>query len=92
MKTAVTRTSIDAYYGFDLNPQHKAVMKALKALGESCISDIAAYLRMERSTIAGRMNELKNADVLVFVGKKKSNRTGVTSEFYRTKNYKQSLF
>ena len=90
MKTAIRQTSVDAYYGIEkLNDQQSEVLTAIKVLGESCIADIAAYLNWERSTVSGRLNELKKMDRLSYVGKKKSSRTGITSEFWRAKEFKE---
>jgi len=92
MKTAVTQTSIAAYYDLDLSNQERIVLSALKVLGSSCIADLAAYLHWERSTVSGRLNGLKQKDAIVLVGKKPSKRTGVTSEFWRPKLFSESLF
>jgi DNA-binding MarR family transcriptional regulator len=62
MKTAVTQTSIDAYYSINLTEQQKEVLTAIRVLGETCIADVATYLGWERSTVSGRMNDLKKAN------------------------------
>lgn len=85
MKTAVTETSIDAYHGLNLSCQQREVVAALRTLGESCIADIAAHLGWQKSTVAGRMNELKARGQIVFVGKRKSGMTGIASEFWKIK-------
>ncbi len=92
MRTAVAETSIRAYRSQDFTSLQDAVLQALKELGESCIADVAAYLNLERSTVAARLNELKKAGALVFVGKRKSETTGITSEFWRAREFKTSLF
>jgi len=94
MKTAVRRTSIDAYRGLGkhLNEQQKQVLRALRELGESCIADIAEYLGWQRSTVAGRMNELKRKGLLEFAGKYKSRTTGITCEFWKARPYQETLF
>ena len=92
MKTKVAQTSIDAYHQLNLTDQQQEVLTAIKVLGESCIADVAAYLGWEKSTVGGRMNELKKADTLTFVGKRKSETTGITSEFWRAKFFKETLF
>ncbi len=89
---AVTQTSIDAYYSINLTEQQKEVLTAIRVLGETCIADVATYLGWERSTVSGRMNDLKKANAIVFVGKRKSERTGITSEFWRAREFKTSLF
>lgn len=93
MKTAVRQTSIDACHGIEnLNDQERDVLTAIKVLGETCIADVAAYLGWEKSTVAARMNALKKAEMLVFVGKHKSETTGITSEFWRAKFFGETLF
>lgn len=94
MKTCVTETSIQAYHGQDFGDQTREVLAAIKTLGESCIADIAAYLNMERSTVSARLNELKKwkEPPIVFVGKRKSERTGIMSEFWRARSYQETLF
>ncbi len=85
MKTAVAQTSIDCYRRLNLSPQHIEIMKAFWALGKSCIADVATYLGWQRSTVSGRMNELKEKDLLLWAGKQKSNTTKIMSEFFRPK-------
>jgi DNA-binding MarR family transcriptional regulator len=92
MKTAVTETSLQAYHSHDFTSLQGAVLQALKELGESCIADLADYLHLERSTVSARLNELKRKGVLVFAGKRKSTTTGITSEFWRAKEFKEALF
>ncbi len=93
MRTAVAQTSIQAYHGIEnLNEQEREVLTAIKVLGESCIADIAAYLNWQKSTVSARMNELKKIGAIVFVGKKKSETTGIMSEFYRPIEFKETLF
>ena len=85
MKTHVTETSINAFHGQDLSGQRLEVFKAIQSLSEACISDIAAYLNIERSSVAARLNELKKCDAIVYVEKRKSSRTGIMSEVYRAR-------
>ena len=93
MKTNVAETSIEAYHSQPLNDQQREIVKALKVLGESCIADIASYLGWERSTVSGRLNDLKQqTNKLFFVGKKKSKTTGVNSEFWRLRIFQERLF
>lgn len=88
----VTQTSRDAYHRLNLSNQQKIVFTAMVNLEESCIADIAAYLRWEKSTVAGRLNELKKMELVVKIGKRKSDTTGITSEFWRIREVKQTLF
>lgn len=91
MKTAVSQTSIDAYYNINLNQQQQTILHTLRITGESCIADIAANLKWERSTVSGRLNELKKCGLVQFVEKRKSLSTGIKSEFYKVRN-QETLF
>jgi len=82
MKTQMRQTSIDTYHDLDLNNQQREVLAALKRSGCSCIADLAARMGWQRSTVSGRMNDLKKAGLLVYAGKFKSKATGITSEFW----------
>jgi len=88
----VRETSISAYHSQDFSRLQQEVISALRVLGESCIADVAAYLNIERSTAAARMNELQHLGKIVFVNKRKSNRTGITSEFWRLAEHKETFF
>lgn len=68
------------------------VLDVIQLLGESCISDIASYLNWERSTVSGRMNDLKKANLLIFTEKRKSKTTGINSEFFRIRDFQETLF
>lgn len=101
MKTAVRPTSINAYRELNLNEQEAEVLTAIRVLGASCIADVAAYLGgWQRSTVSARMNKLKPPDekhpdrkgLLVFVGERPSETTGITSEFWRARNSNTTLF
>lgn len=92
MKTAVRQTSIDCYHGINLNEQQKVILDAIEFFSESCIADVAAYLNWERSTVSGRMNDLKKLGLLIVVDKRKSKTTGIMSEFCRIKNFQETLF
>ena len=92
MNQAVTQTSIDAYYQLDLTNQQRDVLKVLEVMRESCIADIAEFLNWQRSTVSGRLNELKQAGVIIMTGKQPSKTTGIRSEFWRLKNIQTTLF
>lgn len=92
MKTSVTKTSIDAYHNLDTGRQQQTVLATIRHLERSCIADIAAHLGWEKSTVAARLNELKQLGVVRFVGKEKSKTTGITSEFWRTNDSPKDLF
>jgi len=81
----VKQTSIDAYAEMteELNRLQSEVWLAVLMLEDACISDIAAYLNIERSTVSGRMNYLHENGYIVFTCKKKSLRTHINSDHYR---------
>jgi len=91
MKTAVTKTSIDAYRQVD-GRCVEVVRSALQLLGQSCIADLADYLGWDKSSVSGRLNDLKKAGEIVFVAKKPSRATGKVSEFWRVKQFNENLF
>ena len=92
MDTAITQTSVEAYHTLNLCPQRQEVLQAIRTLGESCIADIANYLGWEKSTVAPRLNELKQMKWVVYVCKQKSKTTGDTSEFWRARAAQGRLF
>lgn len=81
----VAQTSIDAYAEMteELNRLQSEVWLAIVLLEEACISDIAAYLNIDRSTVSGRTNYLHENGYIVFTCKKKSHRTNINSDHYR---------
>jgi len=83
MKTQVAQTSIKAYQELPLARQQRAIMDVFDVLHTSCIADVACYLNWEKSTVAARINELRNAGRLILVGEFKSRATGIKSKFYR---------
>jgi hypothetical protein len=60
-------------------------------MGETCIADVAQSMGWEKSTVAGRMNALNNKGFLTSVGKRKSITTGVTSQFWKVKNFRETF-
>ena len=56
----------------DLSRQHSTVLEAIRALGnDATIAEVANYLDWEKSTVSGRMNELrKEQGLLLFNGKR----------------------
>lgn len=77
-------TSREAYRNLDTGEQERLVLAHLSK-GESCIADTATALGMERSTVSGRMNMLKNMGLLEYAGKKKSKTTGIAAMHFRAK-------
>ncbi len=96
MRTAVTQTSIEAYHETQdvRKTQRDALLRQIKLDGRdgSCIADLAYITGLEKSSVAGRLNELRKLGFLVFVGKKPSKTTGINSEFYRVKQFSEMLF
>ena len=92
MRTLVRQTSIEAYRQLPLTDQQQDIILVLRTLGKSCIADIAEQMKMQRSTVAGRMNELKKIGAIEFVDKKRSLTTGIMSEFWKIKEFKETLF
>ena len=92
MKTAVTKTSIDAYRNLDTGRQQQTVLATIRQLERGCIADITNHLGWEKSTVAARLNELKQLGLVRFVGKEKGRTTGITSEFWRVNDSPKDLF
>lgn len=88
MKTAVAQTSIEHYKKPETQEQFETdtqkVLRAIRVMGNACISEIAYYLRMDKSSVSGRLNELKAAGKVVEADKRRSKITGVKSECWRT--------
>ena len=89
MKTAVTQTSISAYYNkAELREkQRRKVLDSIKLAGLKgiCIADVADAIGLEKSSVAARFNELKKDGVIEMVDKRPSRTTGITSEHWRYK-------
>ena len=84
---SVTETSRNHYRTFDAGEQHETILRLMRedASRSWCIADVAKSLGMEKSTIAARMNELRNYGMLEHDGKKPSQTTGVTAYHYKIK-------
>jgi len=80
MRTAVSESSINAYYSivpaFE-NGQESAILNFIAKHGESTIGEIAHALRMEKSTVSARQNSLRKSGRLVFGLQRKCRRSGV---------------
>ena len=87
----VTQTSIEAYYKLNLTSQQKAIMEVLAWRGPSCIADVAKILGWDKSTVSGRMNELKGV-AIVMAGKQPSKSTGIMSEHWKIRERQETLF
>ena len=78
----IPTTQREAYRTLDAKDQYSAILKYLRSIypQSSCIADIASALGMERSTVSGRINELKNhTNKLTYDGKRPSKRTGINA-------------
>lgn len=84
-------TSINAYKKLDATSLYEAILSQMRKIAPQsvCISDLAAMLGMERSTVSARLNELKNMGSLTYDGKRKSKRTGITSMHWKIKSQEQ---
>jgi hypothetical protein len=85
-----TMTSIEQYYAMresgQLTDQQRVIMGAIRKNELLCIADCAKLLGWEKSTVAGRFNELKELGKIIYIGKMKSTSTGITSEFWKVKD------
>lgn len=91
MKTSVTASSVQTYYSLDFSTVRgkvaEAIIRHTKAGNASWIRAIAQELGMDKSSVAGRMNELKKQPFryggkwyqLHFDGRKKDTYLGVTT-------------
>jgi hypothetical protein len=79
MKTKMRDTSLEAYKKLGLSRQQKLVLGALRMLkGKGTNRQVAKYLRMDCSTVAGRMNWLFNNGIVKEGKKVKDPVTNVT--------------
>lgn len=78
-------TSVEAYRQLDAKDQYAAILGYLRSIYplSSCIADTAHALGMERSTVSGRMSELKHMGNLTYDGKRPSNRTGIKAMHWK---------
>ncbi len=85
MRHATASTSRNHYKHFDASSLYGLIIAKMRedAEKEWCIADIAHALDLERSTVSGRMHELKEFGVLEFTGEKPSKRTKVKAKHYR---------
>lgn len=81
MKQAVTQTSISAYHAVDLSTVRGKVAAEIRRLTKvgqpAYISLVAFNLGMEKSTVSGRFNELKEGPFVVNGGWYRMQETGV---------------
>lgn len=83
MRTAVRQTSIDAYHdharaGRAAGQREKILNFIERASGNWSIGEIASALKMEKSTVSARLNELLAAKELEERPKRKDRLSGVT--------------
>lgn len=83
MKQKARTTSIDCYYDniknkLD-NKQFKLIFNCLLEKGSATRSEIAYYLKMEKSTVSARVNAMLKEGILKETGKRKDKISGVTN-------------
>ena len=82
-KTKVRETSIDCYYSNIKNKldnrQFKLIFDCLLEKGSATRGEIANYLKMEKSTVAARVNSMLKYGILQEDGKRKDKISGVTN-------------
>ena len=75
MAQKVRGTSIDCYYGNiknkSENKQFRLILDCLIEKGSATRGEIAHYLKMEKSTVAARVNAMLKYGILQEVGKRK---------------------
>jgi len=84
MKTNVAQTSLECFAKKrdSLGAQEMAVLDAMKRLPFPSNRDVAAFLHLEPSTVAGRTNALVENGYLRIIGRKCDKLTGMTVRFY----------
>ena len=87
MKQKVKDTSIDCYYGNiknkSENKQFRLIIDCLLEKGSATRGEIAHHLKMEKSTVAARVNAMLKYGILQEVGKRKDKISGVNNYFYK---------
>jgi Mn-dependent DtxR family transcriptional regulator len=79
------KTSVQAYMEFDSKSLHDLIRNLMSDGGEWCFADVARKLKLERSTVSARLNELRHAGALEYTGKRRSKATNVTAMHFRLK-------
>lgn len=77
-KTKVRKTSIDCYNSkvrYFMNNQEEKIYSAL--LKEATRGEIAHYLKMEKSSVSARVNNMLKHCILQEVGKRKDKISGI---------------
>ena len=79
-------TSREAYKTLDASSLYALILGHMEKHPEPwCIADLADALNLERSTVSARMNELKHLGEIVYMGKKKSRKTGINAMHWQKK-------
>lgn len=96
MRTAVAPTSIDAYHSSTRRNVGKLqcdrIAEYVASVGNATIAEIAKALRMEKSSVSGRRNELIAAGRLVLAGERKCSVTLRTVQCVKVPAKQGSLF
>lgn len=83
MKQKVRGTSIDCYYGNiknkSENKQFRLILDCLLEKGSATRGEIAHYLKMEKATVAARVNAMLKYGILQEVGKRKDKISGINN-------------
>ena len=81
MKPKVRKTSIDCYYGNiknkSENKQFRLIIDCLLEKGSATRGEIAHHLKMEKSTVAARVNAMLKYGILQEVGKRKDKKAAL---------------
>ncbi|CBJ38304.1 conserved protein of unknown function [Ralstonia solanacearum CMR15] len=96
MRTAVSETSIDAYHSSDRRnlgkTQCERIADYVANVGTATIAEIARALRMEKSSVSGRRNELIAAGCLVLGARRQCSVTGRSVQSVKLPSKQESLF
>lgn len=79
MSHKIAETSVEAFRSLDptqLSDTRRKIIYALSQLFEGTFEDIAAYLKVEKSTIWKRLSELAKDGLIYRTGNKKALRSG----------------
>ncbi|CAJ0719428.1 hypothetical protein LMG6871_02857 [Ralstonia edaphis] len=96
MRTLVQETSIDAYHSRSRRTagqlQCDRIVEYVERAGTATIAEIAQALRMEKSSVSGRRNELIAAGRLVLGGRRQCAVTGRSVQSVKLPQKQRGLF
>jgi len=80
----VDQCSIDAYYSTapTRNAQRNLVYDCVRTHKEQSSADIARLLKMQRTSVTGRLRELEKGGLIRKAGRKRDEITNVTVNWY----------